>query len=84
MHYEVMEHLLLVNTICTICEILCFFCRYLPTREMMASVCLRVMPLLITVRATFTNNYQNIIVDLIFGIFFFHKANFFIFHTFVK
>lgn len=84
MHYKVMEHLSLVNTVCTICEILCFFCRYLPTREVMASVCLRVMPLPITVRATFTNNYQNIFIDLIFGIFFFHKANFFIFHTFLK
>lgn len=25
MHYKVMEHLLPVNTVCTICEILCFF-----------------------------------------------------------
>lgn len=65
LHYKVMEQLLLVNTMCglcssvvwKICEIVFFICRYLPTREMMASVCLRVMPLPITVRAIFTNNY---------------------------
>lgn len=31
-------------------------CRYLPTRGMTASVCLRVMPLLTTVSFTFTSN----------------------------
>ena len=46
---------------------------------MMASVCLRAMPLLITVRATFTNNYQNL-SDLKVHIVVLRKASLFIFH----